>query len=80
MKLAIFALLAMTFDSNDLVGLLFLISLLSAYFLPTLMALIRNHHQKLGIFFLNLFLGWTLAGWIIPLVWSGTATREVQPV
>jgi hypothetical protein len=40
------------------------------YFLPTIVALVRERHDKLSIFLLNLFLGWSLIGWIIALVWA----------
>lgn len=42
------------------------------YFVPTIVAVIRNHPSKLGIFFANLFLGWTFLGWVLSLIWSGT--------
>ncbi len=40
------------------------------YFLPTVIALARGHLSTLAIFVLNLFLGWTLLGWLIALIWS----------
>jgi hypothetical protein len=40
------------------------------YFLPTLIAFLRSHKNKLAIFFLNILLGWTGIGWTIALVWS----------
>ena len=40
------------------------------YFLPSLIALLRQHKNKLAIFLLNLFLGWTIIGWVSSLVWS----------
>jgi len=43
---------------------------LGVYFLPTIIALCRNHRRKLAVFFLNLFLGWTFFGWLGALVWS----------
>ena len=42
------------------------------YFAPTLLALVRHKRNTLSIFLLNLFLGWTLIGWIIALVWAST--------
>jgi Superinfection immunity protein len=42
------------------------------YFLPTVIALSRGHLSGLAIFLLNLFLGWTLIGWLIALIWSFT--------
>ena len=38
------------------------------YFLPTLIALARGTHNTVGIFLLNLFLGWTGIGWLIALM------------
>jgi hypothetical protein len=44
------------------------------YFMPTLFAPTRHHHQRLAMAALNLLLGWTVLGWIAALVWSLTAT------
>jgi hypothetical protein len=49
-----------------------LLVVLLIYFLPTVIALARGHLSALAIFFLNLFLGWTMLGWLIALVWSCT--------
>lgn len=38
------------------------------YFLPSLIAAARQTHNAVGIFLLNLFLGWTGIGWIIALI------------
>lgn len=38
-----------------------------AYFLPTAIALGRSHHLLASIFVINLFLGWTLIGWVVAL-------------
>jgi len=40
------------------------------YFLPSLIALVRSKRDILAIFLLNLFLGWSVIGWIIALVWA----------
>jgi Superinfection immunity protein len=40
------------------------------YFLPSIVALARNKRDTLSIFLLNLFLGWTLIGWVVSLVWA----------
>jgi|GEM_PF-5862709 len=37
------------------------------YLLPWAIFVISNHSAKLGILILNLFLGWTVIGWIIAL-------------
>lgn len=40
------------------------------YMLPTIEAFIRGHNNKPGIAVLNVFLGWTLIGWVAALVWA----------
>eukprot|EP01038_Epipyxis_sp_PR26KG_P017556 gene17557-24367_t len=48
-----------------------LVSLLAAYFTPSIVALYREK-EPLAIFLLNFFLGWTLLGWVFALVWAAT--------
>lgn len=40
------------------------------YFLPTIVALARSKRDTLAIFLLNLFLGFTVIGWIVALIWA----------
>ena len=40
------------------------------HFWPTIVARHRNHPSSGGILALNLFLGWTLIGWVVALAWS----------
>lgn len=40
------------------------------YFLPTIIALLRSKRDTLAIFLLNFFLGWSVIGWIIALIWA----------
>jgi hypothetical protein len=40
------------------------------YFIPAIIAAMRSHHQTAAIVLLNLFLGWTLVGWVVALVWA----------
>ena len=61
------------------IGLLIIALLLSIYLFPYIIA--RGRHlefNRWSIFFLNLFLGWTLAGWVGALCWavSGTASKR----
>ena len=42
------------------------------YFFPTIVVLNRNHRSTGAIFVVNLFLGWTLLGWVVALAWSFT--------
>jgi len=50
--------------------LLLVVLIFALYFLPTLIAFLRQHKNKLAIFLLNLLLGWTVLGWVVSLVWS----------
>ena len=40
------------------------------YFLPSIVALARSKRDLFAIFLLNLFLGWSVIGWIVALVWA----------
>jgi hypothetical protein len=40
------------------------------YFLPSIVALARNKRDTTAILLLNLFLGWTMIGWVVALVWA----------
>ena len=40
------------------------------YFLPVAIAFYRKRAYTGAIFALNLFLGWSLIGWVIALVWA----------
>jgi T4 superinfection immunity protein len=46
---------------------------LAIYFLPTGIAMLRNHPNFMPIFLVNFLLGWICIGWIVALVWSVTA-------
>ena len=50
------------------------------YFIPLWVAWGRHHHNTAAIFVLNLFLGWTLLGWVGALVWACTTVRTPAPV
>ena len=46
------------------------ISIIIAYFLPTIIAVLRKHKNWLAIFIVNILVGWTFIGWVVALVWS----------
>jgi hypothetical protein len=50
-----------------------LLLILTVYFIPAIIASVRRHRQRLAIDVLNVFLGWTLIGWVVALVWACTA-------
>lgn len=40
------------------------------YFLPSIIALARSKRDIVAIALLNFFLGWTMIGWVVALVWA----------
>ena len=55
-----------------------LISILSLfYFLPFGIAFNKKRANTGAIFALNLFLGWSLIGWVIALVWALKEERMI---
>jgi len=40
------------------------------YFLPSFIAIQRNHTSDGGIIVVNIFLGWTFLGWVVALAWA----------
>lgn len=44
------------------------------YFVPTVVAFARGHHNRVAILLLNVFLGWTVIGWVGALVWAAMNT------
>jgi hypothetical protein len=42
----------------------------AAYGLPALVAVYRRHRRAEAIAVVNLFLGWTVVGWLAALVWA----------
>jgi hypothetical protein len=45
------------------------------YFLPSIIAFVRGHHSRIGIFLLNFLLGWSGLGWIVAFIWALTPVR-----
>lgn len=60
----------MQMQNFTILELLLVVLIFAFYFLPSLIAFLRNHKNKLAIFLLNLLLGWTVLGWVVSLVWS----------
>jgi len=72
----------MEYGSSDFgadTALVALFLLLGGYFLPFIIALVREHPRKGAIFVLNLFAGWTLFGWVAAMVWALISNpKEIQ--
>jgi type II secretory pathway pseudopilin PulG len=60
----------MQMQNFTILELLLVVLIFAIYFLPTLIAFLRQHKNSLAIFLLNLLLGWTVLGWVVSLVWS----------
>jgi len=61
-------------DSSGPGSLVVLVLILMLYFAPTIVASLR-HHQAGSVFVLNLFLGWTLIGWVVALALAVGSSR-----
>jgi hypothetical protein len=46
------------------------------YFLPTFVGFFRKHPNMTPILIVNIFLGWTLVGYVVALAWAFTAQEE----
>ena len=57
-----------------------LLALAALYFLPTIIAMMNKAKYVPGIFIINLFLGWTVLGWIGALVWAVSSPPLDQEV
>jgi hypothetical protein len=59
-------------DKATLTIVLFFPVLISlfVYLAPAFVAFYREHERKAGILTLNIFVGWTIIGWIYCLIWA----------
>ena len=58
--------------------IVFILIVLGLYFLPTIIACAREHHNSTAILVFNLVLGWTLLGWLLALVWGFTSNTKKE--
>ena len=54
--------------NNDATGWAILFAII--YFLPMIIAIIRNHKNLGPIMIINFLVGWTIVGWIGALAWA----------
>jgi hypothetical protein len=61
---------------------LVLLTAISAYFLPTILAFLTHHQRRWLLAALNLFLGWSFIAWFVCMiwVWSGPRGRASDPM
>lgn len=65
-----------THPGDFFLSLALLLVLGVVYFLPTMVAFRREHHQAVAIFVLDLLAGWSGIGWLVAIVWACTAVRH----
>ena len=51
----------------------------AAYFMPTVVAVARSHHRRLAIAAVNVFIGWTIFGWLVAYYWALTPVEHAAP-
>jgi hypothetical protein len=56
-----------------------LLIVLLLYLLPGIIAGNRFHPQAVPIIIINIFLGWTLIGWVAALAWACSAIPAASP-
>ena len=66
-------------NNNDFASSVLLFVVLIPYFIPTIVALSRGLHNKGSIIVVNVFLGWTLIGWVVALAMA-CAGKKSAPV
>lgn len=62
-------------------GIGILLVALALYFLPSIVAMVREKENGTGgVLLVNLFLGWTVVGWLLAFVWgcSGRTKKEAR--
>lgn len=53
-----------------------LIILLASYFIPFIIAIIRGIKNSMSVFFLNLFLGWTVIGFFVLIFYASLTNAK----
>ena len=57
-------------DDSGSAGFVIIVAILAFYFVPAVIAKIRNTAHQSAIFAINLFFGWTVLGWIAAVIWA----------
>lgn len=58
--------------------LLALVWLLAVYFLPAFIAFRRRHKNRIAILVINIFLGFSIVGWLVAAAWALTGEIELN--
>lgn len=71
-------LLYVSLGAPEILIIIFIIIGLFLYFIPAFVG--RNKRDSMGITLLNIFLGWSVLGWIGALIWAVTSERKDAPM
>ena len=63
-------------DASPIVAIILFSFFAMMYMLPSVIAYLRGHPNAAAITVLTFFLGWTMLGWVIGLVWSFTEAEN----
>ncbi len=63
-------------------AVIFFLSAICLYFLPSIEASFRKHENMIPVAMLNLLLGWTFIGWVVAYIWSlkKPLVQQIEPV
>lgn len=65
-------------EDPSLTGVIGVIVLISFYFMPTIISLMRDKHGTGSVALVNFFLGWTVIGWFATFIWSCTGKTRAD--
>ena len=65
-------------EDPSLAGVIGVIVLVSCYFMPTIIALVRDKRGAGGVALVNFVLGWTVIGWFLAFIWSCTGKTRAD--
>ena len=65
-------------EDPSLTGVIGVIVLVSCYFMPTIVALVRDKRGAGGVALVNFFLGWTVIGWLLAFVWASSGKTRSE--
>ena len=57
-------------------GVVLIVLIGIVYFFPTVAAISNKKSNTTSIFIVNLFLGWSLIGWVVALAWAFSKDKE----
>lgn len=59
--------------------MLILLTLIAAFWLPSVIAMARRHPSRWAVFWTNALFGITLVGWAVAFIWAFTTPHPKQP-